>query len=219
MSPVAVGWVVAVTFRGTMNNQIVMTTFHYMITEIAAGPIPSNVVSITDINTALTAPGNMQDDYAQAMPSNWSQTAMEYQWIAPIRFRKIAFGNGFPVGGNINDAHTSNLAVVISLSGERSGRRFVANKHLPGIADGDFTGGIIGNPTLGDMTAVAAQSLANLVTPELTLVPIIYGRFIAPFVKCGVNKPGQAELKTPVAGAAVKDTVRVMRRRTVGVGI
>lgn len=217
--PIAVGWVLAATVRGAMNGQTTLTTWNYLVTEIAAGGVPSNILAITNFNTEWQQPGDMQDDYTNAMPANWVMDAMEFQWIAPSRYRKITFPNGNPGGGNPGDAHTSNLAVVITLNGEKATRRSISNKHLPGIAQDDYLDGILGNPTLASMTVLAAQTQADIVADNVTYKPIIYGRFIAPFVKCGVNKPGQPELKTLVTGATVRNTVRVMRRRTVGVGI
>jgi len=216
--PIDVGWCLSVTFRGRLCGQTTMTTFNYAVAEIEAGPVPSNVLAITDFNTAIVVAGNLKPDYMDAMPQNYELVAIDYQWIVPLRYRKqtILFGD---FGTNEVDAETANLAGVFTLHGERAGRRFIANKHLPGLAGADVANGILGGPQLARLTAVKTQALANVVGGGVTWVPVIYGRYIAPYTKCGVAKPGQPQLLTTVTGGDVWDTVRVMRRRTVGVGI
>lgn len=216
--PIAVGWVLSATFRGELFNQLVMTTFNYEVTEVPGGGAPSNILAITQFNTAFLAPGDMIDDYTNAMPVEYNLVAMDYQWIAPLRYRKVSkFDAAGP--GNGGTTTTPNLAACITLAGDRATRRTVSTKHLPGLGGADIDDGILNGGAIARYGVVATQAQAAVVAAGTTYKPIIYGRFIAPFTKCGKDYPGQPELTTLIEFGFPQVTARVMRRRTVGVGV
>lgn len=215
--PIDVGWVLQCNFRGDLFGQMCITTFNYMVDALPGGGAPSNVLALTQFDTAIEVAGNLVPDYMDCMPVNYNLLAVDLQWISPLRYRKVSFTNAAgPGNGSVTT--TPNLAAVITLVGERATRRSIANKHLPGLGGGDITDGFIDVAVRPMYLPILAQAQADVVAAGTTYKPIIYGRFIAPFMKCGVLQPGQAELKTPIVNGFLNATARVMRRRTVGVG-
>jgi hypothetical protein len=202
----AVGQVYLVTTNGLAFGQMVLNTFYYQV---------SIVGSETDIRTLasnmfakLTGAGSLTNGIFGCTPPQYQMVELWIQNVFPIRYRKFVNPMTTP-GAFPQNASTANLATTITRFGDQANKHNRGSLHLlapnldPGTTAGDISGAL----------ATAASTLAlrlnaSITTTGLTvLIPGLWPK-----------KATAAQQFVPVTGSIVESTVRVMRRRTVGVG-
>jgi hypothetical protein len=180
-------------------------------------------VGVTDLecqqalmNWVAGAPGQndgLETVYRQCLPTNYTLEEWHVQKISPFRVRvNIQTRNqGGLVAG---EAQTANVAGVITLKTDLAGRSQVANKHIGPLAQDEayqsYTSGNLSAGMLalfGDLRDQLQAEAAPGPSGWLFL-PVIYHRALAPLQNA-----------TPITTGVVQQTVRVMRRRTLGVGV
>lgn len=114
-----------------------------------------------------------------------------------------------PEGTEAAQPSPPNVAAVITLKTDKAGRDQVANKHLGAVPLGFYVAGILTEDAINVYDNVAA-SLTNTIpvsngADEFDLIPVIY------------HRSGLTTSDT-ITQRQVNNTVRVMRRRTVGLG-
>lgn len=203
----AAGDVTLVTIRGVIANQRIMSTFVYKISAVTGAPLDDELMGALD--SSLKGAGQLITRYVAAMPSNWFHTDTWYQIIRPVRHRKVAKAGIVGGGGSGGEAHTANVSVNVARVGELAGRRYVGGVRIPigtdeiCIEDGKIT--------------VGQYALLNSLASAMKLNVITSG-FVATF-RPQVGLPPAAVGTVDLFDAFVPDTVRVMHRRTVGLGI
>lgn len=196
------GAVLQTLFRGTLYGQDVMNTFHY----VYDGPvIPSGLLALINISSVnATMQANMAL-WRDCVSADVIDMRIVVQWIFPLRFR--AFTTPMvPNIGNGGASLTANTASVVTLVADQASRHGIGNKHLPGLPTGSLDNGFLTNGQVvsnQDFGTAMASSILGFMGGALH--PVIYNR----------AAPASSLL---VVGAEVNPTVRVQRRRTVGLG-
>lgn len=199
--------IVNVQMFGSLNAQTIITLFQYQNIN-PSDPNDEYTVPLNKLYTELTAAGKLFDAYLDVMPSNYTLDFIRMQPVYPQRIRFIDSVRNDP-GANAAAASTSNLAASIERFGVVGGRRAVGRIQLP-IPDGKYTGGNITNGGyIGIMVDLITQMVAKPVTntPSITWNPVIH------------NLANPQPLTVDVTGGILKESVRTMHRRTVGLGI
>lgn len=200
---------------GDQFDQQTITTFHWKYD----GPnIPDGRNALNLFGLLLDQPGGLMEAYANATPLSLVNIKQVLQWIAPQRFRSLVRVSAFNAGLKPT-AELTNIACALTITGDEASRRAQATKHIPAPGD-QYNDGIFDG---GYTAAVGAIWQAYRATEPLlagTMIPGIWGPPRKATVdKCGNVVPAVPSKWSPATGASVGDTVRVMRRRTVRIGV
>lgn len=200
----AIGDVMLLSFSGSWHGQRVLNTFYYAITGIVGAP--TNAAFQAAFDTAISAGGNLQAKFLACCPVSYTLTERWIQTVAPLRLVKTINASGSP-GSSAAPSTTANLAAVITRKGGVANRHNIGSLHVPyGNADFGMANGIIGGVQKVAMDALAAQMTQVVTVGGLgTVTPVLW------------FKPSILNV-APIIQANTQTTVRVMRRRTVGVG-
>lgn len=202
----AIGDRVLVTFRGTLCDQRTMSTFLYRITNVTGAPLYNELMDA--LHSSFSGAGQLITTFRACMPSNWFWTDVWYQIISPTRQRKYAKSmTGAGTASSI--ATTANLQASITRVGELSGRRYIGGIRMP-LGTEDF---------VVDQGFIQAGQLAalNALCAAMKLFIITSGSVATFRPQVGVPKPPATSLD--LEDAFPQATSRVIRRRTVGLGI
>lgn len=203
-----VGDTVAVTLRGSLLTSQIMSTFWYRCTVGMPGlTLQADYDSIIlELRAAGVGAGDwIETAYLQSLPSNYTLDYLRVQVIAPVRNAYAESLINSP-GAVAHVNSVSNLAGVITKRTIFAGRKFVGSLHLP-ISQSFHSGGEVSGAGLTAMAAIRGKVQAILSIPGGgSFLPIIYHRVGAPNY-------------TDISSAETQETVRVMRRRTLRIGI
>jgi hypothetical protein len=198
------------TFVGRLNGQTVLNTFWYDL--FTVGPAASVEAVYDVIDAQVFAGGGLQQKFLAVCPDNYTLEQKWIQLIWPTRIMKRVLASN-TAGTWLNGADTPNLASVITRRAEIADKHSVSTLHIP-LPDPAviLTEGVITNaPYLAALQALAAEMKDDLVgpgAPATTLRPVIF------------NPAQEAPPSTRyIVQTVVNTTSRVMRRRTVGLGI
>jgi len=206
---VAVGDVFLATFEGIINDQVIMLTLTYEVATLA-GATDEALVS-ADLAQRLSAAGAdvVEGDYLACLGTNYTLDYIHAQKVYPERFRRETEPRGVPGTGE-GAANTQNIAMVISLHAAQAGRSYVANKHIgpiPTVIDAIEFGKTTPNQEAAQIALRNALLLDVTAAGWYSMKPCIYHRAAV------IPKSDY------ITGGIILDTVRVMRRRTVRLGI
>lgn len=204
---VPVGGVIEVTVQGTLFNQITMNVFH--LTPIALASEPDTEAEIARlVDTHFTGdPVTISDALAQCMPSNWLPRPTTGQQVYPERRIRVSVPNAMIGAGG--EATTANVQASLTLQTIRAARDGRGAKRVV-IAPSDSVNGQL-TPAL----SVKMATFANFFLNPLN-VPAIGGQYLIVVYHRRAD-PGFKWDR--VVRTITQTTTRVMRRRTVGVGI
>lgn len=202
-----VGTVVEITMVGQIFNQTTMNVFHYVV-----GSSSTTVRYDTEMVDLLAqhwnnGVGTISEAIINSAPTAWTNTRMTAQAIHPERLVRITQLRGHE--GVRDVANTANLQASITFQTERAGRTEVGGKRFV-MCDSDSLEGNLTNAFKAFMTGIALECVAdlNVAIGAGVYQPVIYHRAGPPALKY-----------SHIINAFVQDTTRVMRRRTVGLGI
>lgn len=202
----AVGDVVALTYGGTYASQQIRYNLHYQVT--VAGSSTSPELDLQAMADNFAAPGtNTLTAALQACHvDSFNFDFVTAQRVSPTRTIRLVKLASFPgTIGNVGEP--PNVAAVITKRTLTAGRRGIGSLHLTGV----------------DQTAITDGLITNLVNYAALLPLLSAGRSVGA-VTMSVD-PGLFNPTRPptffsrLFDCAIQDTVRVMRRRTVRVGI
>lgn len=205
--PLAVNDIVQVIPLQEKDNQVVLNVFYYRCRVApSSGTVAENILSLLQ-HLWLVPTGLLWDKYADVMADSWTFRGARGQKIAPTReayveMPDIGGGTVDPAGLNV-----SNLAWVIVKQSELAGRRGKGTLHLNLSSSDWIDSGRLA--AAGNAVRVALRDfLDDAVTPAGggEYDPVIY-------------HPGFSPNYSRITHCTIKDTIRVMRRRTVGQGI
>ena len=208
--PVALNDVFLITMLGRYAGQRVMLTHTYMVTN--TGPGVDDVLAMDSLLTAVRGGAGggdiLESAYRVSVGTNYTLEEITCQKIAGIRTVKRSFARNVPGNGGAASL-TGNIAAVVTLRTVLAGRTQVSNKHIGPVPDvvGLVTGGFITGAYDANLTVTKNALLVGFTDAVLgvTWAPCIYHR-------------GSIALPSQVTTGVVQQTVRVMRRRTVGQG-
>jgi len=205
-APVEIDSTVMLTVVGDLCGQTTMNTFPYQVIQIT-GAAPNQQPAFIAFYNALRAGGRLLADYQAAMPPNWTHRQSWFQQIRSVRYRKVVITENWSGTFNDEDAVTANVQASITRFGSLANRHEVGGIRVPA---GTGTTYHI-NGLLGVDYKAALSDVADEMSRDVTALAVIYRPLV------GLNKPPYP--LTWCEGAFVQDTTRVIRRRTVGLGI
>jgi len=205
------------TFRGQLFNQTVMNIFHWRW-EQGATPIADGNAFYTAFHSELVAAG-LPALYAAMLPPEVISIKLDLQWISPLRYRKVTFDSTSP--GNAGfDTTVTNLQSALQFNGDRSGPRYTGVKKIPGLGGTAVDEGLLTPDVTGPLHDFAEQYKLGVGITAGFMRAVVYGRARAAYTDCkGVEHPALPEQSIPITGYSIGETARVIRRRTVGLGI
>ena len=201
----AIGQIYRVTYDLTMFGQKLMNTFEYRLSTLGA-EVDTDAVC-TGLRNTMVGGMVFEGTYQLAIPLQVACDNIWVQCIYPTRVRKLVFVKNV-LGSNAGTASTANVAASIERRGVLANKHNVGRIQVPGCTD--------------------AISVVNGSIPAgayLTSLNNLAAKIILPATTAGGSVLGPVLTKNPVDAtfaniteAFAKTTVRVMRRRTVGVG-
>jgi hypothetical protein len=210
------GSVVQATFRGLLHGQLVMNTFHY--TPQTAGGVTGGGAFLDDMFDVLNAVDGMCVRWKAILSSSVTLLECDLQWIYPDRFIKRTYTIG--ANGDNDNTTTTNLATVISLRGNQADKRSIGTKHIPGLTAALCDAGLIQPAQYALADDLCVRAILPITVGTRVLDPIVFGRARAAYTDPdGTVHPPLPVSKRVITTYIVQQTARVMRRRTVGVGV
>lgn len=213
----AVNDVVSIRFQGTLFDQIVINTFNYEVIT-ATTVIPTPVQDLTTICSAINAGvgTNLYAKWKLCVPANVENDFVIAQRIEPTRTIAVKQAPLNVVNGRA-DCQVPNLSAVITRGTDEGQRGQVGSIHIPGVADADIAADGNLDVLIGAaLETLAAEMLSNIsfTAGALVVRPVLFH----PTLKDQEGHIIRSWFTTPLTRAFHQPQVRVMRRRTIGVG-
>jgi len=207
--PLAASDIVQATFRYRFAGQEMIWVMNYRIFSTSSTQsVIEDLGTIGDKLKTTTTP-NLLFYWLRVIPTNVVLHEVRTQRVRPTRsifVQRLVNEPGTNAGGN---ASASNIAAVTTRKTELGGRKDISNSHIGPIGPTQIVDGKLTAAFLVIMTDLAAAMSEDqfIATPSISLRPVV------------LHKLGAVPPWGDVAVFSVGDTGRVMRRRTVGVGI
>jgi len=204
----AVGDIVEVTWRQLMFSQQLLNVQHYrVVSSTSSGSDVGDNQSFADHLAALTGAGQLITVWRTSLAPNWVLSSVKAQKISPVRSAYTTASIGL-AGLSGSNSEISNLAAVVSKRGTSGTRRAQGSIHFAGWPATFGNAGVwqAGVDTWWNNLEPLWSATQNVAAIPANLQPIIYN-------------PGASVNWQTIAVWQLQDTIRVMRRRTVRVGI
>ena len=195
---------------GTLLGQRIITTYSLFAFNGSAGGVEFDEV-VSDLEALFSAAGSVFPTYRACCPNNYTFDFAQWQlWKGTVKFLNKRVNHN-QLGTYGSDALTPNLAAVGLRRGDIANRHAVSTLHIPISTGADaLTNGYL-------MPALKTAVQVHLNNLKLTYDAVGGGQDLE-FQFCIPNGPNATQ-NTPITFVQPQDTVRVMRRRTVGLGI
>lgn len=206
------GDICEMTVRGQLCGQTILTVVHWKAD--FEEPVAMDL-ALDSLNTAIREVDSIRDKYVAAAAQNFSLVELVLQMIYPVRFARFTYGFT-EVGTQTGEAKTADLAAVLERSsffatdrnlGLSKGR--YGNLHFAPVPGTKIEEGIVDSTYRTNFLG----PLANVFTSPIisagagNWIPVLYHAHADPVSTTELNR------------WSIKAEARVMRRRTVGVGI
>jgi len=201
MYAVPVGAILEATIRGSLASQTTLSLFHYMLNDTA---IPDGAAFLTTFNTAFNIAGGVVDKYRLCCCEDFTLNEVRYQWIYPTRFRSVSFAPFIGTGSIVDQSAPPNVAQVVTKRADVASRRGIGTLHVPSVPNAQIADGKLLGGQLTRLSALGTALSAALVTARMD--PVLLRR----------DLPAASPI---ITSTVAQETVRVERRRTVGLGI
>lgn len=204
----AVGQVYLLTLRGEISNQITLNTFMYQCTNVGSAATTQEIVA--DIITDIKSAAKLVPKFLNVMPTDYQLFQEWVQVISPLRLAKQTFSDG-NFGASGLTANTANVAATIERRGDVADRKNVGSLHLVAPDPASIA-------TNGTITLAAYLTAINTLAAQM-LVPIVGAVTGANLVPVLFNPRAPGNPPRRITATIAQNEIRVMRRRTVRVGI
>ena len=200
--------IIEVTWEQRMFSQVMLNIQHYVVqSSSSTGSDIGDSQSFADYLSTRTMPGMLIPVWQAAMTAEWKLDQVRVQKIAPTRAAYVTAQidkNGL----SGDDGQLTNIAVVVSKRGSSGTRRGQGSVHFGGWPTTVFNQGEIqaGPETWWNAFEPLYTAVQNVATIPATFKPVIYN-------------PGATPNWQNIAVWQLQSTARVMRRRTVRVGV
>ena len=203
----AVNDIVEVTLNQRKAGQELMNVFHYKCTVTpSTGTLRGNLFSLGQFLWAVDV-GLLSQLLTPCMPDDWTMQSYRAQVISPARtayVEELLIDSGDIAA---NQLETANLAWVIVKQTDLAGRRGRGDTHFLLPASNWMDNGELAAEGGGARTDLRDALSTHIVVPSGgEYDPVIY-------------HPGFSPSSSVITHCTIKNQVRVMRRRTVGLGI
>jgi len=197
--------VLQIQYEGRHAGQQVMNVMTYVYDGGAVTEDGPLVVDEIDFDT--TQAGKMWDLWLDCLSHDVQDCVRYYQWIHPIRYAYVLKGNDVVTEGNVaGDALPPNCSQAVTRRTNFAGREETSTLKLPGVPADMVLGGFIIDAHLTTLQLFVDESCKEIpLGSGSKLVPIPWNKI----------SPGSAN---QIRVGYAHNTVRTMRRRTVGLG-
>lgn len=200
--------VMSLTTRSDLFGQTILNTFHWIVP--TAPPTTQRWEEYDNLFQYLTAaPGDFAADFRACMTNNLGITNYRFQYLT--EFRQIF--RDFPVvqlGTHAGACLTPNMAASIERRANLATRQGVGRVQIAGVPSAQVTSGLLSGAYLTVLNDFAETMMTEITTTSgVTWVPCL----------TGFKKGSTTRVTTELVSAQAKLEARVMRRRTVGLGI
>jgi len=194
-----------IQFEGRHAGQQVMNIMTYVYDGGATtedGPLV-----IDEIDGIITPVGKLWATWLDCLSDDLTNAVRAYQWIHPIRYAYVLKGDDVVTEGNVaGDALPPNCSQAVTRRTNFAGREETSTLKLPAVPADMVANGFILDAHLITLNLFGAESCKE--------IPLGSGSKMVP-IPWNKTSPGSAnQLRTSYA----HNTVRTMRRRTVGLG-
>lgn len=202
---VPVGAILELSIRAKMELQDIMTVLHYRLS--STSPLGDGAAALVAILDQVAGAGQLKDKWLDCVASAVTNTKVVAQWITPERYGFRETQTLPATGQLVGNPMPVNAAAAITRRAEGAGRLNVATIHMPGLTKDAVVNGLITDAQQALYMTFGSATLDNIIllTPALTLTPVIFHRASPPLSPRPLN-------------VSIQPTARVMRRRTVGLG-
>lgn len=200
--------ILEVTLLGKFINEDIQNKFHYACISVSGAAQSTQDVAAA-LQANFVAGAGLINLMRLLLPDEYLLTGVRYQVIAPVR--QVAYPIVTSLAGlNGLGTTTGNIAFALTKRGDLAGRKNISTTHVMGTTDA----GITEEGKLTPQAMTLAQNIAAFMDNQVSITvggvdyefgPVIYHP----------TDPGNP---TPITSVIVQSTVRVMRRRTVGIG-
>lgn len=194
------------TIRSEVLGQTCLSIFHYRW-DSTAGAQDGDTLADKFRAAFDTAANSLLKKYAACMGTGAGLRELVVQWLYPTRRARKSYVPSQAAGLIVGDLATSNIAGAITKQSDDVGRHAQSTLHMPGIPANMFDAGKVNDEQLGNY-AVLGGKIKEVLDIDFDLgqfVPVIFNR-VAP------------NLSKQITHFTVRDTLRTMHRRTVGLG-
>lgn len=209
---VAIGAILEVSYAGKLAGQKTLTVLHYSLTALAPGPtVDGDLITAAAAGTVfnLEGPGGILAEYLECISQDFELSRIRYQWVNPVRYSYIEEIPVTALGLFVGASMPPNIAAVVGKRNDSTGRLNRGSVHLPGVPVVAVEDGLLTSPATSryaDYGSIIKQSHALTFSGgTATITPVIYHAAV-PSASPSFN------------AFIVMPEVRIMRRRTVGVG-
>jgi hypothetical protein len=206
MAGLNVGDIVSVTYWGTLFSQRVMNVLHYRVTVDSTDPtyVGAAAALAFAMGSGAVSPGLAM---LAAQGPQYTLDEIRVQKVNGLRERYVSASFGLP-GTHADDVTSPNVSAVLLKKSASVSRRGLGTFHLPGIPETGYAAGYL-TPAYQILINAIGARLLNPVTPVLEAL------VVQPVIWTPTGDP----IYYPVIGTTLVTTLRIMRRRTVGLGI
>jgi len=205
MAGLNTGDILQISFVGTLFSQRVLNVLHYRVTADSTSPSYVTAAGAVgfQMQSGVVTPGLAM---LAAQGPEYNLDYIRVQKVNGTRLRYVDYAVNLPgtVAGNCT---APNIAATITKKTENGTRHGIGSLHLPGIPSNGYANGVLDATYKLLVDAISAR-LINPFTVQLETTqcqPILWSKSIDPVYH-------------PLTNTVVQNTIRVMRRRTVGVG-
>jgi len=205
---ISVGDIVAVSFLGTINAQRTVTTLHFRAAD-ASGTATSTLMQnlITLIRAGGGGGDTLETTFLNCCAQNFTLNSIRAQKLSTVRAKFESQNRASP--GNVAvDCDITNISGVLTKQGALANRRNIGSVHMPAVPNGYASAGDVSGTYLTLLNAMAAKltDVQTVAADTVNYFPVIFNR----------TTPADSPF---ISSAFAQTTMRVMRRRTVGLGI
>jgi len=206
-----------VTYKYSVNLQKCQASFHYMY---LSGSAVADAITATNGLLSIvsnTTTNALLNNMAAAQSNQVNYDSVSVQIVFPDRFLK--FSTDIPkTGALVGGCEAQNVAGVITKQTAFAGRDAVGSLHLGGLPSSTFNAGLITTAQKTRLTVIGTSMLADIndTSNAILWTPILLNKEPIPD-----TDPVRFRIKggTLLYTILVQPEIRVMRRRTVGLGI
>lgn len=200
---------ISATLVMRLNNQEIINTMHYQPEEPESGTFPDGEAVLDEFASIIDEADNGWS-FKQAVFSSVELTivALRLQFIYPTRYAYKTYTTTAEAGTQVGDALPQNVSAALTMQTNFAGRHEHGTLKIGGLPSSAVVNGYIDNITRGHIASMG-QWLTQ-VSPGAT--------FAHPY-KAIVLRRVEPTLSNVITHNVVGTTARVMRRRTVGLGI
>lgn len=196
--------IVQVTFEGIHDGQQTITTLNYK--NVNTSPVIDGRLQVASLLDNITAAGGLYDLYCLCLSQDVQNIRIYGQVITPTRY---AYVQGTNAGGNGSipgPCMPANTAQVVTRRGDIADHHNISDLHLPGVPIASVLDSKLTVQQLVALQTFLDESLRSYVTAGgASLVPVAF------------NRTTPSTSRELIEGYP-QDTVRIVRRRTVGLG-